>query len=112
MLNKLTYIGKLMANSDQNNMCTQTLRNRKLTCKDKDLLTEYQTLCTELGITDIKDDCLDRKPIKTVIWLKNEQDIKLLVKRRPKIQNGYSDDKNERDYIQNLVYKTIECGLG
>ena len=44
------------------------------------------------------DGCLDKNMLKAV-WDKNEKDIKLLVESRPKMQDRYSDDKNERDYI-------------
>ena len=33
---------------------------------------------------------------------KNEQDIKALVKSRPKIQDRYSDEKTEQDFIKKL----------
>ena len=48
---------------------------------------------------DVNKGCLDRNIIQTAIWKKHEKDIKILVENRPKIRDRYSDDKNERDYI-------------
>ena len=42
ILNRLTYVGKVMAKSLPNNMCIRALINGKLVCKHKDLLTECE----------------------------------------------------------------------
>ena len=51
-------------------------------------------------IPDVTDGCLDKYMLKATFLEKYEKDIKMLVESRPKIQDGYSDDKNERDYIK------------
>ena len=65
-----------MAKSSPKKMCRRALNNGKLTCKGKDLLTEYQTWSKKLRITDVTNRCLDRKSIKTAIRKKTEKDMR------------------------------------
>ena len=52
-----------MAKSSPTNLCRRALNKGYLTCKGKDLLTEYQTWSKKLRITDVTNRCLDRKSI-------------------------------------------------
>ena len=52
-----------------------------------------------------------QKIIKSAVWDKNDQDIPSLIESRPKVQELYSDDKNERDYIKNFAFAIQKCGL-
>ena len=40
--------------------------------------------------------------IKDAIWAKNEKDIKQMIAERPKIEDRYSEDRKERDYIKRM----------
>ena len=82
-----------MAKSSPTNVCRRALNNGKLTCKGKDLLTEYQTWSKKLRITDVTNRFLDRKSIKTAIRKNTEKDIKALVQSRPKIYNHKTSTK-------------------
>ena len=62
-----------MAISSPNNMYRRALNYGKLVCKNS---------------------------IKKAIWEINEKDKTTFVMDRPKIKDGYSDHKNERDYIK------------
>ena len=48
MLNKLTYVGKVMEKSMPYNMCRRAPLNSKDVCKGKDLLTECENWSREL----------------------------------------------------------------
>ena len=102
MLNKLTYVGKIMAKSEDINMCRRALLNGRDTCKGKDLLTECENWCQELDIQNVTEGCLDTALIKNAVWAKNEDDIKLLMTNMTKLQDRYSDDRKERDYIKRM----------
>ena len=39
---------------------------------------------------------------KNAVWAKNEDDIKLMMTNMTKIQDRYSDDRKERDYIKRM----------
>ena len=79
MLNKLIYVGKIMAKSTNHNMCRRALLNGRNICKGKDLLTECETWCRDLDIPNITKGCLDTALLKNAVWAKNEADIKLMV---------------------------------
>ena len=102
MLSKLTYVGKVMAKSTNHNMCRRALLNGKNVCNRKDLLTECENWCRDLDIPNGTKGCLDTNLIKKAVWAKNEDDLKSLIMNMPKIQDRYSDDRVERDYIKRM----------
>ena len=102
MLNKLIYVGKVMTKSTSMNMCRRALLNGKNICKGKDLLTECETWCRDLDLPNVTQGCLDTALIKTAVWAKNEAEIKQMVSNMPKIEDRYSDDRKERDYIKRM----------
>ena len=102
MLNKLIYVGKLMAKSEDINMCRRALLNGRNICKGKDLLTECENWCQDLDIPNVTTGCLDTALIKNAVWAKNEDDIKLMTTNITQIQDRYSADRKERDYIKRM----------
>ena len=40
--------------------------------------------------------------IKNAVWAKNEKELKQMIADRPKIDDRYSDDRKERDYIKRM----------
>ena len=53
-------------------------------------------------MTTITQGCLDTALTKTAVWAKNEAEIKQMVANMPKIEDRYSDDRKERDYIKRM----------
>ena len=102
MQNKLIYVGKIMTNSLGENMGRRALLNGKNTCKGKDLLTECETWCRELDLPDVTKGCLDTNMIKNAVWAKNDKELEQMIANRPKINDRYSDDRKERDYIKRM----------
>ena len=93
MLSKLTYVGKVMVKSTYHNMCRRELLNGKNKCEN---------WCRDLDIPNVTKGCLDTNLIKKAVWAKNEDDLKSLVMNKIKIQDRYSDDRVERDYIKRM----------
>ena len=91
-----------MTNSTGMNMCRRALLNGKNTCNGQDLLTECETWSRELDLPNVTKGCLDTALIKTAVWAKNEAEIQQMVENRPKIEDRYSDDRKERDYIKRM----------
>ena len=42
------------------------------------------------------------------VWAKKEEDLKILVLSRPKINDRYSDDIYERDYIKKMSLRDTQ----
>ena len=91
-----------MAKSTNHDMCRMALLNGKNVCNGKDLLTECENWCKDLDISNITKGCLDTNLIKKAVWAKNKDDLKSLVMNMPKIQDRYSDDRVERNYIKRM----------
>ena len=91
-----------MTNSLGTNMGRRALLNGKNTCKGQDLLTECETWCRELDLPDVTKGCLDTTMIKNAVWAKNEKELEQMIANRPKINDRYSDDRKERDYIKRM----------
>ena len=56
----------------------------------------------DLDLPNVTQGCLDTALIKTAVWAKNEAEIKHMVANMPKIEDRYSDDRKERDYIKRM----------
>ena len=91
-----------MAKSTSHNMCRRALLNGKNVCRGKDLLTECENWCRDLNTQNVTKGCLDTNSIKKSVWEKNEDNLKILVMNEIKIQDRYSDDRVERDYIKHM----------
>ena len=44
------------------------------------------------------------------VWAKNKDDLKTLVMARAKIDDRYSDDRVERDYMKRMSLRDTGCG--
>ena len=75
---------------------------KKNECNRKDLLTECENWCRDLDIPNVTKGCLDTNLIKKAVWAKNEDNLKSMVMNKIKIQDRYSDDRVERDYIKRM----------
>ena len=76
-------------------MCRRALLNGKDVCKGKDLLTECKNWSRELQIQNVTKGCWTKTPQQ------NEDNLKTL-----KIDDRYSDDRTERDYIKKILRDT------
>ena len=64
MLNKLIYVGKIMAKSTNHNMCRRALLNGRDVFNVEDLLTECEAWCRDLDIPNVTTGRLDTALMK------------------------------------------------